>query len=107
MKTMKMAIDAIAIKTGDNVATALRDIAANETIVVGCGEERFHISLMEPVRYGHKFAMRDIKEDENIIKYGEIIGRATKVIPAGAHAHVQNIESLRGRGDLDGENRGK
>ena len=29
-----------------------------------------------------------------------LIGRATTEIGAGRHAHVQNIESLRGRGDL-------
>jgi hypothetical protein len=31
---------------------------------------------------------------------GEVIGRATQAIPTGRHAHVHNIESLRGRGDL-------
>jgi len=38
-----------------------------------------------------------------ILKYGEVIGRATRDIEAGAHAHVQNIESLRGRGDWEKE----
>jgi len=36
---------------------------------------------------------------EPVIKYGEVIGRATKDIGEGTHAHVHNIESLRGRGD--------
>ena len=44
--------------------------------------------------------MKDIALGENILKYGEVIGRATKDIRAGTHAHIHNIESLRGRGDL-------
>lgn len=54
----------------------------------------------EPISYGHKFAVEDIQRGTNVIKYGEVIGRATAPIPRGAHAHVHNIESLRGRGDL-------
>ena len=102
-----MAIDAIAIKVVDNVATALRDIAEQENVLVSCGETRLCVSVREPIQYGHKFALRDIGKSENIIKYGEVIGRATTDILAGAHAHIQNIESLRGRGDLDGKEKGK
>ena len=43
---------------------------------------------------------RDIRAGDSILKYGETIGRATEDIPAGRHAHIHNIESLRGRGDL-------
>ena len=32
---------------------------------------------------GHKFARRDIKMGETVIKYGEIIGRATSDIKEG------------------------
>ena len=35
------------------------------------------------------------------MKYGQPIGRATAAIAPGEHVHVHNIESLRGRGDLD------
>ncbi|MFQ5657413.1 MAG: SAF domain-containing protein [Candidatus Methylomirabilales bacterium] len=35
-----------------------------------------------------------------IIKYGQVIGRATVEIAPGDHVHVHNMESLRGRGDL-------
>jgi altronate dehydratase small subunit len=42
----------------------------------------------------------DISKGLDILKYGEVIGRATKNIASGTHAHIHNIESLRGRGDL-------
>ena len=96
-----MQIDAIMIKEQDNVATALRDIQPNEEITVGMGDEAKIFVVQEFISYGHKFSVKDIALGENILKYGEIIGRATKEIRAGTHAHIHNIESLRGRGDLE------
>lgn len=92
--------DAIVIKESDNVATALHDLPQGQQASVGIGDETIAVMLVEDIELGHKFAIRDIAEGQNIIKYGEIIGRATDHIAKGAHAHVQNIESLRGRGDL-------
>lgn len=96
-----MQIDAIMIKEQDNVATALRDIKPNEEITVGMGDEAKPFVVQEFVSYGHKFSVKDIALGDNILKYGEVIGRATKDIRAGTHAHIHNIESLRGRGDLE------
>lgn len=95
-----MLVDAIMIKDKDNVATAFRDICENEEVYVIINEGRLKINVLEKIPYGHKFATIDIKHGENIYKYGEIIGRATKNINSGCHAHTHNIESLRGRGDL-------
>lgn len=94
-------IDAIVIKEEDNVATALRDINPQEQVVVGVEDKIRQIFVNEYIPYGHKFAIRDISKGENIVKYGEVMGRATREISSGMHAHVQNIESLRGRGDLE------
>ncbi len=44
---------------------------------------------------GHKIALREIKKDDNVIKYGEISGVAKEKIPAGSHVHVHNVKSLR------------
>ncbi len=96
-----MQIDAIMIKEQDNVATALRDIQPNEEITVGMGDEAKSFVVQEFISYGHKFSVKDIALGENILKYGEVIGRATKEIRARTHAHIHNIESLRGRGDLE------
>ena len=98
-----MKVDAIVIKRGDNVATALRDIEPREMITVKVCEESKKISVQDKIPYGHKFAFTDIRRGDYILKYGEVMGRATSDIALGAYAHVQNIESLRGRGDLDSE----
>jgi len=93
-------MDAIMLHVRDNVATALRDLAPGEEAVVGMQDEVRRLRLRQAIPFGHKFAAVDIAAGEQVLKYGEVIGRATQAIPAGCHAHVQNIESLRGRGDL-------
>ncbi len=40
---------------------------------------------------GHKYALREIKKGENVIKYGNPIGHATEDIPVGAHVHTHNV----------------
>ena len=93
-------MDAIMLHETDNVATALRDLAVGEEIVVGIQEHTRRVRLGQPIAFGHKLAVSAIGQGALIRKYGEIIGRATQKISKGCHAHVHNIESLRGRGDL-------
>ena len=42
---------------------------------------------------GHKYALCDIKENENIIKYGQPIGHATEFIKKGEHIHSHNMKT--------------
>ena len=42
---------------------------------------------------GHKYALRDIAEGENVIKYGMPIGHATCAIGKGEHVHVHNLKT--------------
>ncbi len=42
---------------------------------------------------GHKYAIRDIKKGENIIKYGNPIGHATEDIKKGDHVHSHNVKT--------------
>ncbi len=96
-----MKIDSIVIKEKDNVATALRDLEPKEKITIGIEDKKEEFLIEEHIPFGHKFAVKEIVKGEDILKYGEVIGRATKDIASGTHAHIQNIESLRGRGDLE------
>ena len=40
---------------------------------------------------GHKYALRDLKSGENVIKYGMPIGHATCDIAKGEHVHTHNV----------------
>lgn len=42
---------------------------------------------------GHKYALKNIKKGEYVIKYGEIIGKATQDIEEGEWVHTHNLKS--------------
>jgi altronate dehydratase small subunit len=83
----------------DSVAVALSEIPENTQVVVKVGQHDIPVTILEPIRFGHKFAVKAIDQGADIIKYGEVIGAASAFIPAGAHVHVHNLEGKRGRGD--------
>lgn len=88
--------EALVLDEKDNVATAVRHLESGESVSFG---EDNSLTLLQHIPSGHKFALKDIAPGENIIKYGEIIGRATTGIKRGGHVHIHNVEGLRGRGD--------
>ena len=47
----------------------------------------------ETIPAGHKAALEPIKQGEFVIKYGEIIGRATRDIQPGEWVHTHNLRS--------------
>lgn len=90
----------IMMKPVDSVAVALEDIPDNTEVSVTISAESSKIIfLKEGISFGHKFAVRTIKKGEDILKYGEVIGRAVRDIEEGEHIHVHNLEGIRGRGD--------
>lgn len=58
------------------------------------------LSLLDSIPFGHKVAITFIQQGAEVVKYGDVIGKATQDIRAGEHVHVQNIEGIRGRGDI-------
>ena len=47
----------------------------------------------EKIPAGHKFALIDIKKGDAVIKYGQIIGRATCDIKKGEWVHTHNVKT--------------
>lgn len=77
------------INPADNVAVALETLPAGTGIELsGTG-----IVLKNEIARGHKFALKAIAKDENVVKYGFPIGHATCDIQAGEHVHIQNIKT--------------
>ena len=87
----------------DNVATVFEEgvRVGMQVVVVNAAGTRRVCTVREDIPFGHKVALRDIKKGELIIKYGEEIGMATSDISEGAYVHVHNLDSMRGRGDLE------
>jgi len=90
---------AILIDRKDNVATALRQLQQGDSVQVGIEDYSVTTPLLQDIPFGHKYALKDIRKGEGVIKYGETIGLATENIQQGQHVHVHNIESQKGRGD--------
>lgn len=90
---------AVVITPNDTVAVATVDLKKGDIAKMFLGKEIIEIKLKEHIKFGHKFAIKNIKKGEHILKYGESIGTATQDIEIGEHVHVHNVESDRGRGD--------
>ena len=88
---------ALTLHPDDDVAVALRDLAAGIELDVRRGDADVHVVLKDSIPLGHKFALGPLTPGQRVRKYGQVIGEATEAIDAGAHVHVHNIASLRGR----------
>jgi len=73
------------INEADNVAVAL------EKIDKGYSENG--ITALDDIPFGHKIALCDIKQGENVIKYGNPIGHADSDIKQGSHIHSHNLKT--------------
>lgn len=89
---------AIRINPADNVAVALADLKKGAAIDV----EGQTVTLVTDVPAGHKLALRDIREGENVIKYGFPIGHAIHDIATGSWLDHHDIKSnLKGELNYD------
>lgn len=79
----------LVLRPGDDVAVALRAIARGEMLPA----PGLAVAALDDIPSGHKAALRAIQKDEPIRKLGEVIGFATREIPAGAHVHEHNCEA--------------
>jgi altronate dehydratase small subunit len=92
---------AIVIHEKDNVATAILPMKVGTTVTLEVGGRPEKVKLLSPIPMGHKFALRDIEQGVDVIKYGEPIGKTTARIARGEHVHVHNVVSHRGRKEGD------
>lgn len=81
--------EVLKINPADNVVVAIQPQAAGARIEV----DGRQIEVLEDVPAGHKIAIRDIAEGENVIKYGFPIGHAREAKKAGAWMNENNIKT--------------
>jgi altronate dehydratase len=80
----------IIINLKDNVAVALEDLDQGGEALAASGEA---FRTAEKIPYSHKVALREIRQGEAVIKYGEVIGEAVADIGKGAWVHTHNLVS--------------
>ena len=78
---------AILLHGNDNVAVARVHLSAGQKIAPGGRELR----TVEAIPAGHKVALCEVAPGELLLRYGQVIGRASARIAAGAHVHTHNV----------------
>jgi len=92
----------IRLHPDDNVLTVATPIAAEQAYHVG----DWSLAATNPIAVGFKIAAGQIPAGAKIIKYGAIIGTATRDIAPGEVVHTHNLASdylptfLRGEGEV-------
>ena len=79
----------IKIHSDDLVAVALCPLEQGTV----CNVDGQEVTLIEDIAQGHKFALKDIKKDQPIIKYGYPIGIAKEDIKQGSWIHTHNMKT--------------
>lgn len=86
----------IRINPIDNVLIALMNIRAGDVIFI----DESNLVVQNDIPVGHKIALIEIEENENIIKYGFPIGHACRKIKKGELVNDKNIKTnLKGKLD--------
>ena len=90
--------DFLRINPADNVAVAINPLSNGTVVTIdGVGD----VTLVSDIPAGHKFALKDIAEGENVIKYGFPIGHARHAVAKGHFLDHEDIKTnLEGQLDL-------
>ncbi|MEO6624692.1 MAG: galactarate dehydratase [Burkholderiaceae bacterium] len=86
----------VCMHPADNVAIVANDGGLLRGAVFGDG-----LALCEQVPQGHKLSLVDIAAGAPVLRYGVVIGRALKDLPAGSWVHERVLQMPRARELLD------
>jgi altronate hydrolase len=78
---------ALQLHPTDNVAIARVQLPAGQKVRAGASE----VVLKTDVPAGHKIALAPIRAGADVLRYGQIIGRAARAIEPGEHVHTHNV----------------
>ncbi len=85
---------ALRINPKDNVAVCTSAVSAGNPVeILEPDGSRAEVVAVTDVPFCNKVALRDIAAGDEILKYGEVIGKATEAIPKGALVNDRNIAS--------------
>lgn len=77
----------IHLHAADNIAVARVPLSPGQVLRID-GRE---IAVLDSIPPGHKMALRAIAAGENIVRYGQTMGRARLRIEPGQHVHTHNV----------------
>jgi (2R)-sulfolactate sulfo-lyase subunit alpha len=83
---------------GDSVGTiVVEGIKAGDTLTGWVMEQDKTVTIktLNAIPIGHKIALKALKNNDTIIKYGVDIGRTVAPIKLGEYVHVHNVKTKR------------
>lgn len=89
-----MDINALLMDQADNVVTCVTEISQGALVAYRKGDAVLTLTATEHIPNCHKIALQDFAEGQDVIKYGEMIGRTTVPIKMGDWVSHENILSV-------------
>ncbi|MBP3040508.1 UxaA family hydrolase [Bacillaceae bacterium Marseille-Q3522] len=88
-------VTSLVIDPKDSVAVAIAPLNEGNLALYKVNGEKRQIRIVQNIPIYHKFSLVDIKQGDQILKYGESIGVAKVDIHVGEHVHTHNVQSVR------------
>ena len=91
-------INFVVHEEGDAVGTiVVEGVKAGDTLTgwVMQEDKTITIKTLSDIPIGHKIALKDLKDNDTVIKYGVDIGRTIAPIKMGEYLHVHNVKTKR------------
>ena len=82
-----MTTRALVLRAGDAVAVLTSDVEAGDAVHAGDAV----VTATTSIPRGHKVSLRSQAVGDEVVKYGQVIGVATRAIGIGEHVHSHNL----------------
>lgn len=89
-----MEINALMMDDTDNVVTCVAEVKAGENVVFKQAGEVKTICAEEDIPYCHKIALTDLAVGDEVIKYGESLGKMIEAVAKGHLVNENNLKSV-------------
>lgn len=89
-----MEINGLLMDLKDNVVTCVAEVPKGSEVIYRKGKEICTITAEETIPYCHKIALVDFETGEEVMKYGELIGKTSRPVKKGYWISHENIYSV-------------
>jgi altronate dehydratase len=89
-----MHVNALEMDDMDNVVTCVKAVRKGEAVVYRKGDTCLTVKAEEAIPFCHKIALRDFRKGDEVIKYGESLGKLIVDVPAGHLIDHTNLKSV-------------
>lgn len=89
-----MEINGLLMDLKDNVVTCVTEVPKGSEVIYRKGNEICALTAEDSIPYCHKIALVDFEAEEEVIKYGELIGKTSRPVKRGQWVSHENIYSV-------------